>query len=79
MTTHDEERIRQLLQQALPPVEKAYVPGRDLWPNMLRRLDARPAPPLLFRWVWFDWALLAALVAVIAIFPASIPMLLYYL
>jgi hypothetical protein len=77
MTNHDEDRIKKLLQQALPPVENDSEPGRDLWPDLLRRLDARPAP--LFRWIWFDWALLAGLVAVVAIFPASIPMLLYYL
>ncbi|MFZ0743417.1 MAG: hypothetical protein WAM85_03380 [Terracidiphilus sp.] len=73
MNAHDEERIRQLLKQALPPAGNAE-PSRDLWPAMMRRLDARPSPP-----PWFDWALAGALLAFVAFVPASIPVLLYYL
>jgi hypothetical protein len=73
MNTHDEERIRQLLKQALPTIEDTE-PGHDLWPAMLRRLDARsPAPP------WFDWALAGGLAVFGIVFPASIPVFLYYL
>jgi anti-sigma factor RsiW len=74
MNANDELRIKKLLQQALPPVEDNPEPGRDLWPVVLRRMDARPvAPP------WFDWALVAGLAAFAAFFPASIPVFLYYL
>jgi hypothetical protein len=74
MNENDELRIKKLLQQALPPVEDDPEPGRDLWPAVLRRLDARPtALP------WFDWALVAGLVAFAAFFPASIPVFFYYL
>ena len=59
---------------ALPPVEGEPEPGRDLWLALLKRLDAKPA-----RAPWFDWALLACLVALAAFFPASIPVFLYYL
>ncbi len=83
MNEHDEEHMKKLLQQALPPVEGDAVPERDLWPAMLRRLEAMlaanspaPASPA---WVWFDGALAAGLVALAAFFPASIPVLLYYL
>jgi hypothetical protein len=77
MNAHDEDRIKQLLKQAVPRVEPE--PERDLWPAMLRRLDAkRDAPTLLFV-PWFDWALLAGLLGLAAVFPASIPVLLYYL
>lgn len=73
MNTHNEERIKQLLKNAFPPVGDAE-PERALWPDMLRRLDAqRPAVP------WFDWALAAGLAVFIGAFPASIPVFLYYL
>jgi len=72
----DDERIRRLLKEALPPTSdhpKAKL-QRDLWPATLRRLDQTSvAVP------WFDWALLAAVVAWLAIFPRAIPVLLYHL
>jgi len=46
---------------------------------VLRRLDARAAAPASPGWAWFDGALLAGLVGLIAIFPAAIPLFLYYL
>ncbi len=73
MNAHDEDRIKQLLRQALPPVLDAE-PGHDLWPAVLRKLDARPASP-----PWFDWALAGGLIAFAAFAPSSIPVLLYYL
>jgi hypothetical protein len=86
--------MKKLLRQALPPVEDNVGPRRDLWPAMLRRLAANSAAPASpgsasFNWAWlneswlneswFDGALLAALVGLAAFFPASIPVLLYYL
>jgi hypothetical protein len=79
MNAHDEDSMKQLLKQALPPVEGDAEPGRDLWPAMLRQLDAKSAASPLLRVTWFDWALLAGLVGLAAFFPASIPVLLYYL
>jgi hypothetical protein len=74
MNEHDRDRMKMLLQQALPPVEGEPEPSRDLWPAVLRRIDSRPtAVP------WFDWALLGGLVGLVALFPASIPVFLYYL
>jgi hypothetical protein len=73
MNAHEEDRMQQLLKKALPPVGNA-VPERDLWPAMLLRLDAQPpAPP------WFDWALAGGLAVFAVVFPASIPVFLYYL
>jgi hypothetical protein len=76
MTTHDEEHIKRLLKQSLPPIsaQPEAAPGRDLWPAMLRRLeqDSVGVP-------WFDWALLAAVVVWLALFPSAIPVLLYHL
>ena len=79
MNAHDEDRMKQLLKQALPPVDGDAEPRPDLWPTMLRRLDAKSAVPPLLRVAWFDWALLAGLVGLGAFLPASIPVLLYYL
>src|ERR1035438_2772700 len=63
MNANDEDRIKELLRQAMPPVgaeaEPAPEPNIDLWPAVLRRLDTQsPAQPQL-NWVWFAWALLA--------------------
>jgi hypothetical protein len=79
MNAHDEDRIQHLLKQALPPVAPEAEPERDLWPAVLRRLDAHPAAPPRFTLAWFDWALVAGLALLAVSFPASIPLLLYYL
>ena len=74
MNTHDEERMKRLLKQALQPMGDDAAPGRDLWPALVQRLHARPASP-----PWFDWALAGALILFAAAFPASISVFLYYL
>ncbi len=78
MNEMEQTRMKNLLKQALPPIESGPAgepePRRDLWPAVLQRLDARPAPV-----PWFDWALIAGLVALAGIFPAWIPVLMYYL
>jgi hypothetical protein len=95
MSAHDEDRIEEdrikdLLRQALPPIETgpaepsvSLEPSIDLWPAVLRRLNAHPAAhpaaQPCSKWVWFDWALAAGLAVVAVSFPASIPLLLYYL
>lgn len=68
-----EKELRALLQSEFPPLQNAQL-QRDLWPQMLRRLDA---PPL--RVPWFDWALAAAVAAALLLFPSAIPALLYQL
>ena len=83
MNADDENRIKQLFKQAVPPVASGAESARDLWPVMLRRLDedavgaptraiARPVP-------WFDWALIGGLAVFALAFPATIPVFLYYL
>lgn len=47
---------------------------RDLWPDMRRRLDQRTLRVSLL-----DWALIAAVVGWIAVFPESALALLYHL
>ena len=68
----EEEKIRTLLQHAFPPAPSEL--RQDLWPQMLRRMEERVATV-----PWFDWALIALLIAAMAASPHSIPLLLYHL
>ena len=73
-TNHENEtELRALLQREFAPLQNAEL-QRDLWPQMLRRLDAQP-----LRIPWFDWALAAAVAAALLLFPNTIPALLYQL
>ena len=65
--------VKTLLKKAITPVQHTEL-QRDLWPQMLRRLDEQP-----LRVPWFDWALAAVLAACLLLFPGTIPALLYYL
>lgn len=67
------EQMRKLLKAAVPPLTDAE-PRRDLWPQMLRRLDSAPT-----RVPWWDWALLCGAVAATFAFPGVLPALLYHL
>jgi hypothetical protein len=67
------KEIKALLKAAITPVKDPEL-RRDLWPQMLRKLDEQPS-----RIPWFDWALAAILGAVLFLFPGTIPALLYHL
>ena len=76
MNNHENDNeLQALLKQALPPVQNTEL-QRDLWPQMLRRLDAQAHQ---LHVPWFDWVLAAATVAALLIFPGAIPALLYHL
>ncbi len=70
------KKMKNLLKQAIAPMEDTEL-RRDLWPQMLRKLDEQPAP--LLSVPWFDWALAAILGAALVFFPGAIPALLYHL
>jgi len=72
MTEQNDEKLRELLKQSIRPATSELQ--RDLWPQMLRRLDDRSALV-----PWFDWALLALLVLWLLFAPGAIPVLLYHL
>ena len=65
MSAHEEERIKQLLRQALPPVGAVSgpaselspepVPSIDLWPALLRRLDQKPTAQSQPVPSWLAW------------------------
>ncbi|HYS53059.1 MAG TPA: hypothetical protein VER58_04755 [Thermoanaerobaculia bacterium] len=63
----------QLLKAALPPV-KDLEPRRDLWPAMRRKIDEQT-----IRVPIWDWALIAAVLASIAMYPQAALALLYHL
>jgi hypothetical protein len=74
MRETNDKRIKDLLKQALRPASRELQ--RDLWPEMLRRLDEGSMVKAV---PWFDWALLAIVVICVLAFPHSIPVLLYHL
>jgi hypothetical protein len=76
MNRPEQERIEQLLKQSLSPTssQPRATLDRDLWPAMRHRLEQSSAAV-----PWFDWALIAALVLCLALFPRAIPVLLYHL
>ena len=73
MSEHDDEQeIREALQQTFPAVKTEL--GRDLWPAVLRRLEAHP------RHVpWYDWALIGVSAGVLLFFPQLILVFAYHL
>jgi hypothetical protein len=74
MKEMNDEQVKGLLKRTLRPASPELQ--RDLWPQMLRRLDERsPAKTV----PWFDWALLAVLMISVFAFPQSILVLLYHL
>jgi hypothetical protein len=73
MKEHDKQEVELLLKKTMQPLTGRADAElrRDLWPAMLKRLEASPAGV-----PWFDWALLAA---VLIFSPGAIPVLLYHL
>ena len=72
MTEHDDRRIRDALKQSFPPVNTEL--RRDLWPEVLRRLEARPTPV-----PWYDWALAGLSVMTFVAFPRLVLVFAYHL
>jgi hypothetical protein len=66
------EDIQKTLQEAFPAVDVEL--RRDLWPDMLRRLDARPQ-----KVPWYDWALAGGLAGAMIFFPKLVVLLSYHL
>jgi hypothetical protein len=68
-----DEALKELLKRAAGgPADRQLI--RDLWPEMLRRLE-RPS----VRVPWWDWALAAALLLCLLLFPETILAVLYLL
>lgn len=69
------DAVRAIVKKAIPPIADDE-PRRDLWPVMLRKLDAHALRQCV---PWYDWALLGALAGTLAFFPASILLFMYHL
>lgn len=74
MKPHDDDKLRELLQRSIAPMNDTEL-HRDLWPQMLQRLEQQHSIHV----PWFDWALAAVAVATVILFPGVIPALLYHL
>jgi hypothetical protein len=74
MNPRDDEDLRDLLKRAIRPAGNTEL-RRDLWPEMLQRLDQRQPIGV----PWFDWVLAALASAALIFFPGVIPALLYHL
>ena len=70
------KEMKELLKQAIAPVKDSEL-RRDLWPQMLAKLEEQPAPVDAIP--WFDWALAALAGAALLFFPGIIPALFYHL
>ena len=69
----NDDEINELLRDSLRPVDDLEL-TRDLWPAMQRRLDKRTlSVPMV------DWALIAAVLLCLAVFPEVGLALLYHL
>ena len=75
MNRNDDDRLAARLRRAVPPVpDRDTALGRDLWPQMQRRL-AQPRQS----WAWLDWTFAAAAAIAFVLIPEAIPALLYLL
>ena len=70
------KEMKELLKQAIAPTKENEL-RRDLWPQMLAKLEEQPA--LLHAIPWFDWALAGLAGATLLFFPGIIPALFYHL
>ena len=72
MTEHDDRQIRDALKRSFPPVNTEL--RRDLWPDILRKLDARPVGV-----PWYDWVLAGLSALMIVFFPRLVLVFAYHL
>ena len=72
MTKYDDRQIGDALKRSFPPVHIEL--SRDLWPQVLRKLDDRPVQV-----PWYDWALAGVSAAMFLAFPRLILVFVYHL
>jgi hypothetical protein len=72
MDEHNDRQIRDALKQSSPSVNTEL--GRDLWPDVLRRLDARSVNV-----PWYDWVLVGLSTAMFLVFPRLVLVFAYHL
>jgi len=73
MNQWTDEKLREALKAAFPP-GAPEAPVRDLWPQMLRRMEA--TGPLVS---WLDWTVVAVSGMLLLLLPGAAPILFYFL
>ena len=71
-----DNELEELLKQTIAPAKNTDL-RRDLWPQMLRKLEQQPDP--INKIPWLDWVLVSLAGATLLFFPGVIPALLYHL
>lgn len=72
MSEDNDRQIHDALKQSIPSVNTEL--RRDLWPDVLRKLDARQvAVP------WYDWALVGLSAMMFLAFPRLVLLFAYHL
>ena len=72
MTEQNDRKIRDVLKQSFSPVNTEL--RRDLWPDVLRKLDHHPV-----RVPWYDWALVGLSAVMFLAFPRLVLVFAYHL
>jgi hypothetical protein len=72
MTEPDDRQIRDALKQSFPPANTEL--RRDLWPDVLHRLDARGVGV-----PWYDWALVGLSAIMFLAFPRLVLLFAYHM
>jgi hypothetical protein len=72
MTEHANRQIRDALKQSFLPVDTEL--RRDLWPDVLRKLDASPVGV-----PWYDWVLVGLSTLMFVAFPRLMLVFAYHL
>jgi hypothetical protein len=72
MSEDTDRQIRDVLKQSFPPVKSEL--RRDLWPDVLRKLNLRPV-----RVPWYDWALVGLSALMFLAFPRLVLVFAYHL
>jgi hypothetical protein len=76
MNPSPDPRIQSQLKSAFPPVRDGEL-QRDLWPDMLKRIESDVDGKIAFGLM--DWILAGLVAASVLVFPGLIPELLYHL
>ena len=72
MTEHNDRGIRDALKQSFRPANTEL--RRDLWPDVLRKLDHHPV-----RVPWYDWGLVGLSAVMLLAFPRLVLVFAYHL
>jgi hypothetical protein len=74
MKEPDHDEVTAIVKDVFPPVDTEL--RRDLWPAMLRKMDAVPVRTPT---PWYDWALAGCLTGAVVFFPKFLLLVAYHL